>query len=108
MTADAIFQFIGLSLVVIITPGPDTALTIRNCIRGGNEAGLVTVVAIVIGQLCWASIASLGLQALVNTSQLAYTLLKYCGAVYLFIWAQSRCIRASESMPQQACILMKL
>lgn len=79
-----ILEFIGISLIVIITPGPDTALTIRNSIKGGNHAGLLTVAGIVTGQLCWAWAASVGLQALFNASQYVYTLLKYCGAAYLF------------------------
>jgi threonine/homoserine/homoserine lactone efflux protein len=81
---DTLLQFIGISLVVVITPGADTALTIRNTIRNGNNAGLMTVVGIVTGQLCWASAASLGLQALVNASHHVYAFLKYCGVAYLF------------------------
>ena len=33
--------FLGLSLLVICTPGQDTALTIRNTLLGGRRAGMV-------------------------------------------------------------------
>ena len=84
MAVNTILQFIGIALVVIITPGPDTALTIRNSIRCGTNAGLLTAVGIVVGQLCWVSTASPGLQSLFNASHHGYTFLKYCGAAYLF------------------------
>ena len=64
MVLSTISAFIGISLAVIIMPGPDTALTIRNSIAYGNRAGLATVTGIVVGQLCWATAASLSLQAL--------------------------------------------
>lgn len=35
-------SFVLVSLIVIVTPGRDTALTIRNTIMGGRAAGLFT------------------------------------------------------------------
>lgn len=41
MTVDASFLvFLGISALVIVTPGPDTALTIRNSLVGGRTAGI--------------------------------------------------------------------
>jgi threonine/homoserine/homoserine lactone efflux protein len=34
--------FLALAAVVIATPGPDTALTIRNTLAGGRRAGVAT------------------------------------------------------------------
>jgi threonine/homoserine/homoserine lactone efflux protein len=84
MLLSTISAFIGISLAVIIMPGPDTALTIRNSIEYGNRTGLATVAGIVVGQLCWASAASLSLQALFTASAQVFAVLKYCGAAYLF------------------------
>jgi threonine/homoserine/homoserine lactone efflux protein len=79
-----ISAFIGISLAIIIMPGPDTALTIRNSIESGNRTGLATVAGIVVGQLCWATAASLSLQALFTASEQLFAVLEYCGAAYLF------------------------
>jgi threonine/homoserine/homoserine lactone efflux protein len=79
-----ILEFIGVSLVVIVTPGPDTALTIRNGLRGGAAAGVATVLGVVLGQMCWASAASLGLAALLEASAQVFRLLELLGAAYLF------------------------
>ena len=39
----ALLAFLGISALVIATPGPDTAITIRNSLAGGRAAGLATV-----------------------------------------------------------------
>src|SRR6185312_9458034 len=55
--------FLGVSLVVIVTPGQDTALTIRNSLTGGRRGGVLTALGVVTGQLSWALAASAGLSA---------------------------------------------
>ena len=42
--------FLGISLLVICTPGQDTALTIRNTLAGGRRAGVSTAVGVSAGQ----------------------------------------------------------
>ena len=56
--------FLGVSLVVIVTPGQDTALTVRNTLTGGRGGGVLTALGVVTGQLTWALAASAGLSAL--------------------------------------------
>jgi threonine/homoserine/homoserine lactone efflux protein len=46
--------FIGLAVLVIVTPGQDTALTVRNTLAGGRRAGLRTATGVVCGQAVWA------------------------------------------------------
>lgn len=45
--------FFALAIVVIVTPGPDTALTIRNTLAGGRRSGLATAVGVALGQATW-------------------------------------------------------
>src|SRR5437764_12784399 len=44
---------VGVSLIVIVTPGQDTALTIRNSLRGQRRAGLATAAGVATGQASW-------------------------------------------------------
>jgi threonine/homoserine/homoserine lactone efflux protein len=53
--------FVGVSLVVIVTPGPDTVLTIRNALLGGRRAGTCTALGVVTGQALWTLATSAGL-----------------------------------------------
>ena len=45
--------FIAISLAVIVTPGPDTAVTIRNTLFGGRTCGVFTALGIASGQTIW-------------------------------------------------------
>jgi threonine/homoserine/homoserine lactone efflux protein len=78
-----LLAFIGVAAVVIVTPGQDTALTIRNTLAGGRAAGFRTAVGVVAGQTVWAVAASLGVAALIVASEPAFVALKFAGAAYL-------------------------
>lgn len=75
--------FLGISLLVIVTPGQDTALTIRNTLVGGRRAGVFTAVGVSAGQAVWTVAASAGLAALLVASEPAFIALKLAGAAYL-------------------------
>ncbi|MGH3052101.1 MAG: LysE family translocator [Gaiellaceae bacterium] len=75
--------FLGVSLIVIVTPGQDTALTIRNSLLGGRRAGIATAAGVVTGQSAWTLATSAGLAALLVASEPAFVALKLVGAAYL-------------------------
>jgi threonine/homoserine/homoserine lactone efflux protein len=79
----ALPSFVAVSIVVIVTPGPDTALTIRNTLRGGRRAGVSTAVGVALGQCTWALLAAIGVAGLVAASDEAFTAVKIAGAAYL-------------------------
>jgi threonine/homoserine/homoserine lactone efflux protein len=79
----SLLAFLGIAALVIVTPGPDTALTIRNTLGGGRGAGVGTAVGVAAGQFVWTVAASAGLAALVVASAPAFTALRLAGAVYL-------------------------
>jgi threonine/homoserine/homoserine lactone efflux protein len=88
--------FVPVAAVVICTPGPDTALTIRNVLAGGRAAGILTAAGVAIGQGVWTVAASLGLTSLLRASARAFLALKAAGAVYLvFLGVQS--LRATRA-----------
>ena len=53
--------FLLVSLVVIVTPGQDTALTIRNTMLGARRAGVATAAGVASGQFVWTLATSVGL-----------------------------------------------
>jgi threonine/homoserine/homoserine lactone efflux protein len=82
--------FLAISVVVIVTPGQDTALTIRNTLLGGRRGGISTALGVAVGQSCWTLAASAGVAALLSASEPAFTALKLAGAAYLvFLGLQS-------------------
>jgi threonine/homoserine/homoserine lactone efflux protein len=75
--------FLGVAVLVIVTPGPDTALTIRNTLLGGRPAGVATAIGVVSGQAVWALATSVGLVALLLASEPAFAAVRIAGAAYL-------------------------
>jgi threonine/homoserine/homoserine lactone efflux protein len=76
-------QFLVVSVVVIVTPGPDTALTIRNTLLGNRRSGVFTALGVVTGQATWALATAVGIAALLAASEPAFTAVKLIGAAYL-------------------------
>jgi threonine/homoserine/homoserine lactone efflux protein len=103
---DASFlAFVGLSAVVIMTPGQDTALTIRNTLLGGRPAGVATAAGVCSGQAVWTVGASLGLTAILLASETVFMAIRLAGAAYLvFLGAHSlwSAIRASGQRREHA------
>jgi threonine/homoserine/homoserine lactone efflux protein len=75
--------FLGIAILVIVTPGQDTALTIRNSLLGGRPAGIATAGGVALGQAFWTLAASVGLAALLVASEPVFVALKLVGAAYL-------------------------
>jgi threonine/homoserine/homoserine lactone efflux protein len=70
-------------VLVIVTPGQDTALTIRNSLAGGRRAGVLTAAGVSAGQAVWALATSVGIAALIVAFEPAFVALKLAGAAFL-------------------------
>ncbi len=73
----------ALSALLIATPGPDTALIIRNALASGPRASTMSALGVAAGILAWAAAATFGVGVLLERSSTAFTILKLAGAVYL-------------------------
>ena len=80
---ESFLAFLGVSLIVIVTPGPDTAVTIRNTLIGGRSGGVSTALGIAGGQTIWAFATSIGIVTLLVASAPLFLAVKYAGAAYL-------------------------
>ena len=100
MVLTTILPFLGISALVICTPGPDTALTIRNSLTGGRRAGVCTAAGVAAGQLVWTVGTSLGIASLLESSRPAFEALRLVGAAYLCVLGvQSLRIAAHRPVP---------
>ena len=86
--------FLGVSIFVIVTPGPDTALTIRNTLLGGRAGGIATAAGVVTGLATWTVASSAGLAALLVASQPLFLAVRLVGAAYL-VFLGLQAIRAA-------------
>ncbi len=75
--------FLGVSLLVIFTPGQDTALTIRNTLLGGRGTGSATALGVSAGQATWTVATSAGLAMILMASTPLFFAIRLAGAAYL-------------------------
>ena len=94
-----LLAFLGVAVVVIVTPGQDTALTVRNTLAGGRRAGVRTATGVVCGQAVWALAASVGVAALLVASEPAFVALKLAGAAYLVFLGGQALLAAVRRRP---------
>ena len=80
---DQILIVVSLTALVMVSPGPDMVLVLRNTFAGGRGAGLQTSVGILSGNLIHITYCMLGIGLIISQSILAFTMLKYAGAAYL-------------------------
>ncbi|MEZ5536174.1 MAG: LysE family translocator [Thiolinea sp.] len=74
---------IGITFMVMISPGPDMLIVIRNTLIGGKTAGLQTSAGIVAGNLVHISYCLVGIGLLISQSIVLFTILKLLSAAYL-------------------------
>ena len=95
--------FVLLSALLIVTPGPDTALIIRNALAGGPRASTFSAVGVSVGTLAWVLAATLGVGVLLERSSVAFTVLKLAGAAYLcYLGVRSLFSRQPEEVHTEA------
>ena len=83
--------FAAVAALIVVVPGPDMALVLRNGVAYGRRAAVATALGINAGLLVWALAAALGIAALLHASGTAFTVLKLAGAVYL-VWLGVRAL----------------
>ena len=87
--------FIFASLVLIVTPGQDMILVMSRSIARGSAAGVATAAGVSVGLVGHTILATLGLGAILRTSEWLFVALKLAGAAYL-VYLGIQLIRAAK------------
>lgn len=81
----SLIAFSVAAALLTVTPGLDTALVLRTAAAEGPRPAFFAGLGICLGCLVWGLVVALGLGILLETSVLAYTVLRWIGAAYL-LW----------------------
>jgi threonine/homoserine/homoserine lactone efflux protein len=84
--------FVLASAVLIATPGPDMLLMTVRSLGGGPHDGVLVTVGLIGGVILHTCTVAFGLAALLAASPLAFTIVKWIGALYL-VWLGWRALR---------------
>ncbi len=96
-----LYLFIAAALLLNVTPGPDTALVIGQSMRHGVKGGVLAALGVSAGCYVHIGAAAIGLSALLLTSALAFTVIKWIGVCYL-CYVGLRMLLAREASFQAA------
>jgi threonine/homoserine/homoserine lactone efflux protein len=88
---ETLVSFIGIAVIVSVTPGPATALVVRSAALHGWREAMLTTLGNSTGIFFWALASVLGISALVAASETAFWALKIVGAAVL-IWLGVRAL----------------
>ena len=82
MSVSLLVSFVGLCVLLALTPGPDTFLVLRYAIAGRRPA-IAAAVGSALGGIVWAVVVAAGVAVLLEQSATAYRVLKIAGGIYL-------------------------
>lgn len=80
---DSLLTYISIAAMMVVIPGADTMLLVKNTLSYGPRAGRYTVLGMATGLSFWTLIAILGLSVVIAKSVILYSTIKYIGAAYL-------------------------
>jgi threonine/homoserine/homoserine lactone efflux protein len=75
--------FFVASIALILAPGPDSLYVLARGLGQGRRAGIIAALGSSSGLLAHTTLAALGLAVLLQTSEIAYTVVRVGGALYL-------------------------
>ena len=87
MNASTLLYFLGVSMALTIAPGPDNIFVLTQGITRGRKQAIVTALGMCSGVSVHTCAAAFGISALFYSSVIAFSVVKYAGALYLLYLA---------------------
>jgi threonine/homoserine/homoserine lactone efflux protein len=91
--------FLLTGVLLNLTPGQDTMFILGRSLTGGLRSGVAAALGISVGSIFHTLLAALGLSAILATSAVAFTIVKFAGAAYL-IFLGARLLFANATKPK--------
>src|SRR5918998_5771133 len=92
-----LYLFVATALVLLLTPGPAVLYVIARSVSQGRMAGVVSVLGLEVGTLFHVGAAALGISALLLSSAVAFSVVKYLGAAYLIYLGVRKLLAREEA-----------
>lgn len=96
MTLATYGAYLVFVVILVLAPGPDTTVILKNSLVGGRRAGMASLLGIAFGNATQATAAALGVGALIARSQPVFLAIRYAGAAYL-CWLGIQAFRAARA-----------
>lgn len=104
----SLLAFTSAALILLVIPGPAVSYILGRSIGQGSTAGIVSALGIAVGTLFHVAAAVLGLSAVLVSSAVAFSVVKYLGAAYLVFLGIQRFRREDVFAPAEAAAAVPL
>ncbi|MEK9176830.1 MAG: LysE family translocator [Patescibacteria group bacterium] len=96
-----------IAIFGVISPGPDTAIIVKNSITRSRKDGIWTAAGIVVGNVVYVTLALMGFGAVLTSSVTLFTLVKLCGALYLVFLGLNLIFSKRQELPSESGALRR-
>lgn len=100
LSAETILTFFTASVLLGMAPGPDNLFVLTQSTLHGRTAGLVVMLGLCTGLVVHSAAVALGVAAIFQSSDVAFTVLKFCGAGYLLYLAWKTFTARADGLPE--------
>jgi threonine/homoserine/homoserine lactone efflux protein len=90
--------FVPAALLLLAIPGPAVLYVVATSVEGGRRNGLVSVAGVHLGSLVHVAAAVAGLSALIVSSAIAFSTVKFAGAAYLIFVGIKKWLERDETI----------
>jgi threonine/homoserine/homoserine lactone efflux protein len=97
-----VLTFLGVSVLLVLTPGPNQALLTSRVLSGGRAAGFAVVRGLACGMAVHVAAAIVGLSALLASSAEVFGVVKLLGGAYLLYLGVAAILRARRATAVEA------
>lgn len=84
-----VLSFITATVILALMPGPDNIFVLTESITEGHKNGILISMGLSLGVLVHTTAAATGLSIIIQQSSMAFSIIKYAGALYMFYLAFS-------------------
>src|SRR6202000_2816460 len=99
MTLHSYLLFVLASVLLVLVPGPDMLYMLARCVAQGRRAGALAACVFSAGSYVHLTAAMIGLSAVLATSSVAFSVVKWLGGAYL-IYLGIGTLRGRQESPQ--------
>ena len=82
-----LYMFLLASFVLCLVPGPDNIYVLTQGMTKSKKAAVITTLGLTTGLIVHTTAAAFGISVIFQTSEIAFNMVKYLGAVYLLYLA---------------------
>lgn len=102
LTFETLLIFVPTVAILVILPGPDFAIVTKISLFDGKKPAQAAAIGVTLGMCIHTVLAMLGLSAIVASSAVLFSLIKYAGAIYLFYVGISELIKSAKAEKLQS------